>query len=74
MREPDTMLIDYLSGAIQEIYEAGVKRYKKESVFYPDRKDRTQTVPRHCPWSLEELINSTVDELLEKLPDKERDQ
>ncbi len=74
MREPDTILIDYLSGAIQEIYEAGVKRYKKESVFYPDRKDRTQTVPRHCPWSLEELINSTVDELLEKLPDKERDQ
>jgi len=74
MREPDTMLIDYLSGAIQEIYEAGVRRYQKESVFYPNRKDRTQTVPEHCPWSLEELINGTVDELLEKLPDKEADQ
>ncbi len=74
MREPDTMLIGYLSDAIQEIYEAGVRKYKKESVFYPSRKDRTQTVPKHCPWSMEELINDTVDELLEKLPDKDTDQ
>lgn len=67
----DVILIDYLSDALQDIYEAGVERYKKASEYYPNRVDRSQLIPEHCPWSLEELINDTVDELLEKLPDKE---
>ncbi len=48
----------------------GVVRYRKVSELYPDRHDRPQTVPEHCPWSLEELINDMADELLEKLPNK----
>lgn len=70
-KERDTMLIDYLSDSLQDIYEAGVKRYQKVSEYYPNRANRSQVVPEHCPWSLEELINDTVEELLQKLPDKE---
>lgn len=68
-KERDTVLTEYLSGALQEIYEAGVKRYHKVSDRYPSRKDRPQTIPGHCPWTLEELVNGTAEELLEHLPD-----
>lgn len=70
-KEQNTILADYLSDKLQDIYEAGVKRYKKVSKYYPECADGSQFVPEYCPWSLEELINSTVDELLEKLPNKE---
>lgn len=70
MKEPDTALIGHLSNDIQDIYEMGVVRYRKVSELYPDRHDRPQTVPEHCPWSLEELINDMADELLKKLPNK----
>lgn len=68
-KERDTVLTEYLSGALQDIYEAGVKRYHKVSDHYANRKDRSQTIPEHCPWKLEELVDGTVDELLKKLPD-----
>ena len=68
-KERDTALTEYLSGALQDIYEVGVKRYQKVSGHYPDRADRSQSIPEHCPWSLEELLDSTVDELLGHLPD-----
>lgn len=68
-KERDTALTEYLSGALQNIYEAGVKRYQKVCERYPDRADRSQVIPEHCPWSLEELVDSMVDELLKKLPD-----
>lgn len=67
-KERDTVLTEYLSGALQEIYETGVKRYHKVSDRYPNRKDRSQTIPAHCSWSLEELVADTIDELLRKLP------
>ena len=70
-KERDTVLTDYLSDALQDVYKAGVKRYQRVSEYYPNRADRSQFVAEHCPWSLEELINDTVEELLEKLPDKE---
>lgn len=68
-KDGDTVLTEYLSGALQDIYEAGVKRYIKICGNYPNRVDRTQFIPEQCPWSLEELVNGTVDELLEHLPD-----
>ncbi len=68
-KERDTVLIEYLSGALQGIYEVGVKRYQKVSDRYPNRKDRSQSIPEHCPWTLEELVNDTVDGLLEYLQD-----
>ena len=70
-KEQNTILTDYLSDTLQDIYVAEAKRYKKVSGYYSERADRSQFVPEYCPWSLEELINSTVDELLEKLPSKE---
>lgn len=68
-KERDTVLTEYLSDTLQEIYEAGVKRYHKVSDRYPSRKDRSQTIPEHCPWALEELMDGTVEGLLEHLPD-----
>lgn len=68
-KEGDTVLTEYLSGALQDIYEAGVKRYIKICGHYPNRTDRTQSISEQCPWGLEELVNGTVDELLKHLPD-----
>lgn len=68
-KEGDTVLTEYLSDALQEIYEAGVKRYIKIRGQYPNRMDRSQSIPEKCPWSLEELVNGTADELLEHLTD-----
>lgn len=68
-KEGDTVLTEYLSRALQDIYETGVKRYIKICGHYPNRMDRTQSIPEQCPWSLEELVNGTVDELLKHLPD-----
>lgn len=68
-KERGIVLTGYLSDSLQDIYEAGVKRYHKVSKRYPGRKDRSQSIPEHCPWTLEELMDSTVDGLLEYLPD-----
>lgn len=68
-KERDTVLTEYLSGALQEIYETGVKRYHKVSDRYPNRKDRSQMIPEHCPWTLGEMVDGTVEGLLGKLPD-----
>lgn len=68
-KERDIVLLQCLSGELQAVYEAGVKRYRKTGGHYADRADRPQFVPEYCPWSLEELVNGTVGELLEKLPD-----
>ncbi len=68
-KERDIILTGYLSDTLQDIYEAGVKRYHKASKRYPNRKDRSQSIPEHCPWTLEELVNDTVDGLLEYLQD-----
>lgn len=68
-KEGDPILTEYLSGALQGIYEAGVKRYIKICGHYPNRMDRAQSIPEHCPWTLEELVNDTVDGLLGYLQD-----
>ncbi len=66
-KEGNTVLTEYLSGALQEIYEAGVKRYHKVSDRYPNRRDRSQTIPEHCPWTLDDLMDLEAEELVDDM-------
>ncbi|MBD5504054.1 MAG: DUF29 family protein [Lachnospiraceae bacterium] len=53
-KERDTISTDYLSDMLQDIYGAEVKRFQRVSEYYPNCADRSQIVPEHCPWSLED--------------------
>lgn len=66
-RVKNAYLITYLNDELQDIYEYGIMWYKRSVREQLDLQDMADLLPEHCPWSLEELINGTVDELLEKL-------
>lgn len=60
--------INYLREELQNIYEDGIGYYKKASKEYPDLKIGFLVIPKECPWTLEELMDNDIDDILSKLP------
>lgn len=71
MRIEDTLLIERLIGEFQDIYEYGVRWYKRAAREHTDLRDTVSLLPEKCPWTLEELMENERYELLDKLPKRE---
>lgn len=68
----DTLLIERLTGEFQDIYEYGVQCYKRAAKEQLDLRDMVSLLPGECPWTLEELMENDIYELLQKLPEREK--
>lgn len=64
-------LIEYTSENIEDCYEHGVVLYRKASNDYPDLKPGLKYIPAECPWTLEELIDDSIDVLLDKIEEED---
>ncbi len=65
-------LIKHTSENINDCYEYGVVLYTRDSDEYPDLKVGLSQIPEECPWTLEEIIDETIDYLLNKLDEEEK--
>lgn len=68
----DVLLIKRLTGKFQDIYEYGVQRYKRAAKEQLDLRDMVSLLPGECPWTLGELMENDIYELLQKLPEREK--
>lgn len=68
----DALLIERLTGGFQGIYEYGVQCYKRAAKEQLDLRDMVSLLPEECPWTLGELMENDIYELLQKLPERER--
>ena len=71
MRIEDTYLTAYLLNELQDIYEYGISWYKRSAKEQLDLQDMVSLLPEKCPWTLEELMENEIYELMEKLPKRE---
>lgn len=71
MRVEDTLLIERLTGELQDIYEYGIKWYQRDAKEHTDLRDTVSLLPEKCPWTLEELMENERYELLNKLLKRE---
>ena len=62
-----TNYVKYLNTELQNIYEDSIEYYKDAAKKYPDLVDGIELIPEECPWTLEELMDESIDDLLEKL-------
>ena len=70
-KNPTRRLIEYLENNIENAYITGVRLYNKAAKKYPDLEDGLKLIPEDCPWTLEELMENDIDDLLESLNDDE---
>lgn len=66
-KKPIDKYIKYTSEHIEDCYDYGVALYRKASNDYPDLKPGLKYIPDECPWTLEELIDDSIDVLLDKI-------
>lgn len=59
----------YLESNLQGIYEDGLKLYDEAAKNYPDLECYRDEIPEKCPWSFEQLMDDSIENLLAKLPD-----
>jgi hypothetical protein len=64
-----TNVINHLTDDLDEIYKDAVNLYKKDARKYEDLQWNIKYIPEECPWAFMELMDETINELLEKLPD-----
>lgn len=69
-RNKDTNLINTLTDDLDDIYEVAIEYYEDDAKEYPDLIDGLELIPEECPWNLADLMNNSIDELLDKLPIK----
>jgi Domain of unknown function DUF29. len=73
-KKQDTNLKKYLENNIQDVYEDGIKKYKKDAQKYSDLIDISKLIAKECPecpWDLEQLMDDDIEDLLARLPDME---
>lgn len=57
-------LIDPLVDSIDECYDYGVGRYKRDAKKYTDLQYRMDEIPEECPWTLGEIMDLDPEELI----------
>ena len=66
-KKSKTNVIKDLREGIQDIYDYGITFYIKDAKKFDNLKDGIKLIPKECPWTLDELMELDIDELLEKL-------
>lgn len=65
-RNPDNEIITYLYNKIGDIWADGVDEFKKDMVGQADLLE----LPEYCPWSLKELMEAEIDNLISSIVKK----
>lgn len=73
-RKRDTNLINTLTDDFDDIYDVAIEHYEDDAKEYPDLRDGLELIPEECPWNLSELMDDSIDELLDKLPIEKEDE
>lgn len=66
-KKPVDRLIKHTSENIEDCYDYGVGLYRRASKDYPDLKEGLSQIPEECPWTLEEIMDESIDYLLDKI-------
>jgi hypothetical protein len=66
-KKSKTNVIKDLREGMQDIYDYGITFYIKDAKKFDNLKDGIKLIPKECPWTLDELMELDIDELLEKL-------
>lgn len=66
-KKSKTNVIKDLREGIQDIYDYGITFYIKDAKKFDNLKDGIKLIPKECPWTLDELMELDIDELLKKL-------
>ena len=66
-KKPDKTLINSLRNNLQDIYETAIALYKRDAKKYSDLREGISLIPSECPWTLEALLDSEVNDLLAQL-------
>ena len=66
-KKSKTNIIKDLREGMQDIYNYGITFYMKDAKKFDDLKDGIKLIPKKCPWTLDELMELDIDELLKKL-------
>ena len=72
-KKRDMTLVNYAMEELQDRYEVAVFMYQKDVKWYSDLEDGIKFIPEECPWTLDELLDSDLKDLLSKLPDPDYD-
>lgn len=65
----DTGPISYLRRNLKDFWEEGIDLYTRRAKRYRDLPDITDLLSIDIPWSLEDLLDDDIGNLLKKLPD-----
>ena len=65
----NTNIINEMHEELPYLYEDGCCYYKLASKIYKNIEDGIKYIPEECPWTLEELVENNVEDLLFQLPE-----
>jgi hypothetical protein len=68
-RHVDKNLVKYCNDKLQNIYEFAIDEYTGACRKYADLKDGLTKIPEQCPWTLKQLMDDDIPELVSVLPD-----
>jgi len=72
-KNQETNLIDHLKDSLPAIYLYGIDAYRERAtvsrIKTPKLKKILVALPKECPWTLEELLESRVADLILELPE-----
>lgn len=68
--DSDTNIVNDINDNLEKIYHKAIDdKYSIAMKRYSDLEDGPKYFPGKCPWTLKELAELSLDELLDKLPD-----
>jgi len=68
LKTQETTVINKLRELMPLIYLRGIRTYRDHDKENPNLKTITRSLPEQCPWTLEELVEGSINVLLLKLP------
>lgn len=73
-KKPYTLLINYVKNNIKDAYDNAISLFKNDFKKNSMLNEVTNLFPVECPWTLEELMEDSVSDLLSKLPNRLREE
>lgn len=64
LKKPAKKLVSYVERSIDDAYEYGIGRYKRDAKKYTDLQYRMDEIPEKMPWTLDEIMDLDIEELI----------
>lgn len=66
-KNKDTNLCKFIINNLQDSYETAIEYYQDDAEEYEDLRPGLRLISGECPWTFEELMDETIEYLLNKL-------